>query len=87
MEGGDGGGVDAGCVGVCAVGGRDVDGAPGGDAGDDGFAAVLEELGEVCARGVALGVPEAGDCCDGLARVVEGPAVDGLGAAGVGAVA
>lgn len=76
VECGDSARVNTRGVGMCAIRSRDVDGAPGGDTGDDGFTTFLEELGEVGARGVVLAIPEAGDGGYGLARVVEWPTVD-----------
>lgn len=75
-EGRDSARVNARGVGVCAIRSRDVEGAPGGDARDDGFTTVLEELREVCTCGVVLAVPEAGDGSYGLAWVVEWPTVN-----------
>lgn len=68
--------VDTRGVRVFAIRGRDVDGAPGGDTGDDRLTTVLEELREVGARGVVLIVPKAGDGGYGLARIVERPTID-----------
>lgn len=66
-----------------AVGGGDVDSTPCWDSRDDALPAVPEELGEVCAGGVVLVVPEARDGCNSLTGVVERPSVDWLCAAWV----
>lgn len=75
-ERGDSARVNTRSVGMCAIRGRDIDGAPGRDTGDDRFTTFLEELGKVGTRGIVLAVPEAGDGGYGLARVVERPTVD-----------
>lgn len=72
---------------MCAIRGRDIEGTPGRYTGDDGFTTVLEELGEVGARGIVLTVPKARDGGYGLARVIERPTVDRVDSVRVGFIA